>query len=88
MEIVKTAVYVLCLLASAVCAGLLVRTYAQTRAKLLLWSASCFVLLATTNLLVVVDLIVLPMIDLLPLRRLTTLGGIGVLLYGFIWETD
>jgi hypothetical protein len=89
VEIVKAAVYVLCLLASAVCAGLLVRTYVQTGAKLLLWSASCFVLLATTNLLVVIDLLVLPpTIDLLPLRRLTTLGGIGVLLYGFIWESD
>jgi hypothetical protein len=88
VEIVKAAVYILCLFASAVCAGLLMRTYAQTRTKLLLWSASCFVLLATTNLLVVVDLVLLPMTDLLPLRRLTTLGGIGVLLYGFIWESD
>jgi hypothetical protein len=88
VEIVKPAVYVLCFLASAVCAGLLVRTYARTGTKLLLWSASCFLLLATTNFVVVVDLIVLPAIDLLPLRRLTTLGGIGVLLYGFIWESD
>lgn len=84
----QAIVYFLCLTASAGCAALLVRSYARTRIRLLLWSAACFVLLALNNLLVVVDLLVLPTIDLLPLRRLASTVGIAVLLFGFIWESD
>lgn len=82
-------VYLLCLLASLVCAGLLVRAYVRNRTRLLLWSAACFSLLALNNLLLVTDLLILPTnIDLLVLRNLTSLTAIGTLLYGFIWELD
>lgn len=84
----QAIVYFLCLAASAGCAALLVRSYARTRTRLLLWSAACFVLLALNNLLVVVDLLLLPTIDLLPLRRLASTLGVAVLLFGFIWESD
>ncbi|MFC1456478.1 DUF5985 family protein [Microvirga arabica] len=84
----QTIIYSLCLLTSAGCAILLVRSYRQTRAKLLLWSALCFVLLAVNNLLVVIDLIVLPSVDLVPLRNLAALAAVSVLLFGFIWETE
>jgi hypothetical protein len=89
MTAFATVVYLLCLFASLVCAGLLVRSYARNRTRLLLWSAACFSLLALNNLLLVVDLLILPSaIDLLIVRNLTTLAGIGTLLYGFIWELD
>ena len=84
----KAAIYLLCLLASAGCAALLVRSYLQTGAKLLLWSAGCFVLLALNNLLVVIDLLVIESIDFLVYRRLTSIAGISVLLFGFIWEAE
>lgn len=84
----KAAIYLLCLLTSAGCAALLVRSFAQTGARLLLWSAICFVLLALNNLLVVVDLLIVESIDFLPLRRVSALAAVGVLLFGFIWETD
>lgn len=81
-------VYLLCLLASAVCAVLLVRSYFQQRTRLLLWSAACFTLLALNNLFVVSDIILFPSLYLLPLRTITSLGAVVTLLYGFIWELD
>jgi len=84
----QTVIYSLCLLTSAGCAFLLVRSYRQSRARLLLWSALCFVLLAINNLLVVIDLLILPTVDLVPLRNLASLAAVGVLVFGFIWETE
>lgn len=84
----QAIIYSLCLLTSAGCALLLVRSYGQSRAKLLLWSALCFVLLAINNLLVVIDLLILPSVDLVPLRNLTSLAAVSTLLFGFIWEAE
>jgi Family of unknown function (DUF5985) len=81
-------IYLLCLGTSAGCAWLLLRSYIKNGARLLLWSAICFVLIALNNLLVVVDLIILPTIDLVPFRRLASLVAVAVLLFGFIWETE
>ncbi len=81
-------VYALCVLASAACAALLLRHYFNQRSRLLLWSATCFVLLALNNLFVFLDLVLLPNIDFSPFRVVTSLGAIFVLLYGFIWELD
>ena len=85
----QPAVYLLCFATSLVCLILLVRSDLRTRTRLLLWSSLCFVFLALNNLLLFVDVVVFPVeVDLLPYRQLTSLIGISVLLYGFIWETD
>jgi hypothetical protein len=85
----QALIYSLCLLTSAFCAFLLVRGYRQNRTRLLLWSALCFVLLAVNNLLVVIDLLILPtIVDLVPFRHLVSLAAVSVLLFGFIWEAD
>lgn len=81
-------VYLLCLATSAVCAWLLMRSYLENRTRLLLWSAVAFGFLALNNLLVVVDLIVLPGIGLVALRHLAALAAAGVLLFGLIWESE
>ena len=81
-------IYTLCLLFSAVCAWLLVRSYIRTRTRLLLWSAICFFLLAVNNLFVVIDLLLVQSIDFGIFRQLCTLSAVSVLLYGFIWELD
>jgi hypothetical protein len=81
-----TIVYSLCLAASALCAALLVRAWRATGSRLLLWSALCFVCLAVNNLLVVVDVLFLPTVDLSLPRQLAALTGLVLLLYGFIWE--
>ena len=88
MNISATLVYLLCLFTSIACAGLLVRSYIRNRTKLLLWSAACFLLLAINNLLMFLDVIVLPEIDLSLARSFTSLAAITTLLYGFIWEID
>jgi len=88
MSLAAATVYVLCLLTSAACAWLLVRSYLKSRTKLLLWSAACFVMLALNNLFVVADVVIFPSFDLTLLRSLSALAGVGLLLYGFISELD
>jgi hypothetical protein len=88
-EFGPAAVYLLCLLTSAVCALLLIRAYRKTRTTLLLWTAACFSLLALNNVLLVADTLLLQGAqDLLLLRHLTALAAVGVLLFGFIRETE
>ena len=82
-------VYLLCFLTSALCAVLLTRQYRRTAAPLLLWSSACFIFLALSNLLVVVDMVVLgPEISLRIWRLVLTLLAVSVLLFGFIWEAE
>jgi Family of unknown function (DUF5985) len=89
MAAIGSLVYFLCLAASAVCAGLLIRGYMRSRTRILLWSAICFVLLALNNLLAVVDIVLIPEgIDLRLERIASSFAAVLVLLYGFIWETD
>jgi uncharacterized membrane protein len=88
MTLLAPAVYLLCFLTSAVCGWLLVRSFMRNRTRLLLWSAACFVLLAVNNLLVVIDLILLPSTDLNPFRLATGLAAVSTLLFGFVWELD
>jgi hypothetical protein len=81
-------VYVLCFLTSLACAVLLLRGFKKSGARLLLWSGLCFVGLAINNALLFTDRIIVPQKDLLLLRSLPTLLGLGVLLYGLIWESE
>lgn len=80
-------VYVLCALTSGLCAVLLLRGYAKSRARLLLWSGLCFAGLALNNLLLVIDVRVVPELDLSLWRTIPALIGISLLVYGLIWET-
>jgi len=87
-EMGATLVYSLCLLASALCAGLLLRAWRQSRSRLLLWTATSFVFLALNNLFLVADMVVFPDVPLWPWRQAASLLAIGVLVYGFIWEAE
>ena len=80
-------VYVLSALTSLMCATLLLRAYARTRARLLLWSGLCFVCFAIANVVLIID-VNTPEHDLSVLRQLPSLLGIALLLYGLIWESD
>jgi len=82
-----TAIYVLCALTSVACAGLLLRAWLAGRVRLLLWSTICFALLAVNNVLLVVDLAVVPGMDLSALRTATALAGLLALLYGLVYDT-
>ena len=83
-----TTVYLLCFLTSSACAVLLGRSFRRTGARLLLWSALCFVLLAANNLVVIIDLLVLRDRDLGLVRALLALAAVSVLLFGFIWDRE
>jgi hypothetical protein len=82
------AVYLLCFLTSAACALLLARNYWRTGARLLLWSALCFLFLAANNLVVIFDLLLIREVDFRLARHLLSLAAVGVLLFGFIWDLD
>lgn len=81
-----TAIYVLCALTSIICAALLLRGYSQSRVRLLFWSGLCFAGLALNNILLIVDVTVLPQIDMEMWRTLPALAGVALLVYGLVWE--
>jgi hypothetical protein len=87
-DLFPTIVYLLCFATSAACAWLLIRSYLRGRAPLLLWSGLCFLCLAANNLVVVLDLLVLPAWDMRLVRHLLALAGITTLLYGFVWKME
>lgn len=87
-ELFPAAVYLLCFLTSSACAWMLGRSYHRSRARLLLWSCLCFVFLAANNLILVVDLLVVPDYDLRIGRLLFALAAVATLLFGFIWDLE
>jgi hypothetical protein len=82
------AVYLLCFLAATLCAIMLGRSFHRTRHALLFWSTLCFSMLALNNLVLVLDLVVFPQLDLAILRGLIALAAISTLLFGFIWNGE
>lgn len=87
-DIFPAAVYLLCFATSAACAWLLARNYRHTRARLLLWSALCFFLLALNNMFVILDLLVIESVSFQIPRLVLSLGAATVLLFGFIWDIE
>jgi hypothetical protein len=81
-------VYVLCALTSLACAVLLWRGWRRSRVRLLFWSALCFVGLFLNNALLIVDLRVLPQVDLALVRTIPALLGAAALVYGLVWDTE
>ena len=82
-----SVVYALCALTSGLCAVLLLRAYGASRARLLLWSSLAFIGLACNNLLLFLDLVVFPTVDLLLYRSLLAASSVMVLLLGLIWDS-
>jgi hypothetical protein len=79
-------VYILCALTSLTSMALLLRGYWASRVRLLLWSGLCFAGLAGNNLLLMVDLFVVPDMDLSLIRQIPALTGLLLLLFGLIWD--
>jgi hypothetical protein len=87
MKMMANVVYSLCALTSIACALLLVRGYLQMKSSLLLWSSLCFVGLVVNNLLLVLDRIFIPDVDLHTFRLVTALVAMALLVYGLVWES-
>jgi hypothetical protein len=81
-------IYTLCALAAALCTWLLLQAYRRGRYRLLLWSALCFAGLTLNNLLLVIDKILLPQVDLSVGRTSVALLAMAILLYGLIWDNE
>jgi len=87
-------VYMLCALTSLACAVLLWRGYAQSRARLLMWSSLCFVGLTLNNSLLFADKVVFPDVTELAgvsfavWRSAAALIGLALLLYGLVWDSE
>jgi hypothetical protein len=81
------AVYLLCALTSIFCAVLLWRSYCRTHTNLLLYSCLCFTGLAVNNILLFVDLAMVPAVDLSLIRGTVALVGMMALIFGLIWES-
>lgn len=83
-----SAIYLLSALVTLLCAALLLIAYNRTRTPLLLWSGLCFAGLTISNVLVFVDLIILPTIDLSVLRLMVTNIALAFMLYGLVWGEE
>jgi len=81
-------IYSLCALTAFACAWLLLRTYARSRYKLLLWGGLCFVGLTLNNLLLIVDKFLVPYVDLSTWRLVVALAAVLIFLYGLIWDSE
>lgn len=82
------AIYILCAVTSIVCAVLLLRGYLATRTRLLFWASLCFGFLAINNVILYVDLVLLPPeFDLFWYRNIAAVAGMLVLIFGLTWES-
>lgn len=84
------AVYILCAIASILCAVLLLRGYRATRTRLLFWASACFGFLAINNVVLYVDLVIIPAsspVDLFWYRNTSAVIGMLVLVFGLVWES-
>ena len=80
-------VYALCALTSVACAVLLVNGYRRSKTGLLFWSGLCFAGLAVNNVLLFVDLVVIPNVDFSLVRSGAALAAMMVLIYGLVRES-
>jgi uncharacterized membrane protein len=85
---ISPVIYSLCAVTALLCAWLLLHAYGRTHYGLLFWSGLCFVGLTATNVLLVLDKIVFPAVDLSLWRLSVTLMAMLVLLYGLIWKAE
>jgi Family of unknown function (DUF5985) len=82
------AIYTLDALTVLLCTVLLLRAYLYGRYRLLLWSSICFAGLTLNNVLLVFDKLMLPDVDLSPLRSAVALIAMAILLFGMIWDSE
>jgi Family of unknown function (DUF5985) len=80
-------VYVLCAATCLLCAILLIRGYAETKVSLLFWSGLCFLGLMFDNMILYVDVVVVPDVDLVIWRKLPGMLATLLLVFGLVWES-
>jgi hypothetical protein len=81
-------VYLLGALVTCLCAALLLRGYARSRSRLLLWSGLCFAGLTVSNAILFLDMSVFPEYDLYMWRLGTAAAAMMLLVYGLVFESE
>jgi hypothetical protein len=80
-------VYLLCAATCLLCSVMLLRGYVRSRVGLLFWAGLCFVGLMFDNIILYVDVVVVPHVDLSIWRKLPGLVAIVLLVFGLVWES-
>ena len=81
-------VFTLCAIASICVAYLLTRAYRLRPSRILFWSAICFGGLALNNVILFVDLVLMPAeISYGLARNWIIVASVGSLVYGLVWDT-
>jgi hypothetical protein len=86
--VLALVIYTLCAATAALCTALLLRGYRRTGTSLLFWSGLCFAFLTLNSFAVILDIVVLPRIDLQLVRHGALLAAVGTLLFGLVWDSE
>jgi hypothetical protein len=85
---VSAIIYSLCALTAMLCAWLLLRAYRERHIPLLFWCGLFFSIQACNNVILVIDKLVVPDIDLSIYRYVISLLAVSLLLYGLVMRTE
>ena len=80
-------VYLLCAGTCLLCAVMLFRGYARSGVRLLFWAGLCFAGLMLDNLMLYIDFVVFPNVNLEIWRKLPGLIATLLLVFGLVWES-
>jgi hypothetical protein len=80
-------VYLLCAGTCLLCAVMLFRGYARSHVRLLFWAGLCFAGLVLENLMLYIDVVIVPDVNLSVWRKLPGLVAILLLVFGLVWES-
>jgi hypothetical protein len=83
-----SVIYLVCAATALACAILVLRSYRLTRHRLLFWCGLCFGGMFLSNVLLIIDRLVIPDTDLSTVRLVAGLLALLPLLYGLVWEDD
>lgn len=84
----ESVIYVMCAATALACAILMLRSYRATRHRLLFWCWLCFSGMFLSNVLLIIDRLIIPETDLLTVRLASGLVALLPLLYGLILEDE
>ena len=84
----QLTVNILGTLTVGLCAILLLRAYLRVRKRFLLWCGLCFGGLTISNALLIVDLYLIPDVNMYSLRLLVAATAMLAMLYGLIFESE
>jgi hypothetical protein len=66
---------------------MLLKAHYRQRTRLLLWSGMCFAGLVLENIMLYVDVVVVPDLDLSMWRKLPGVAALAILVFGLIWDS-